>query len=77
MLQVRSGWPLIKDCPRGREAIRAILAAFEPEDRLALIEELGNMKESVPESFEEVDVRAVPSELEEIVEGEGFPKDQA
>ena len=67
----------IRDCPRGREAIRAILAAFELEDRLALVEELGNMKESVPEPLEEVDVRAVPSELEEIVEGEGFPKDQA
>ena len=67
----------IKDCPRGREAIRAILAAFDPEDRLALLEELGNLRESVPDPTAVVEVRAVPAELEEIVEGEGFPKDQA
>ncbi|KAL5483613.1 hypothetical protein ACEPAI_8845 [Sanghuangporus weigelae] len=64
----------IRDCPRGREAIRSIIAAFEPEDRLALLEELGNAKES---DFESVDVRAVPAELEEIVDGEGFQDDQA
>ncbi|KAL5512271.1 hypothetical protein ACEPAG_3556 [Sanghuangporus baumii] len=55
----------IRDCPRGREAIRSIIAAFEPEDRLALLEELGNAKES---DFEGIDVRAVPAELEEIVD---------
>ena len=67
----------IRDCPRGREAIRAILAAFEPEDRLALAEELGGMKESAFETTEGVETRAVPFELEEIVEGEGFGNDQA
>ncbi|KAL5480252.1 hypothetical protein ACEPAI_1522 [Sanghuangporus weigelae] len=55
----------IRDCPRGREAIRSIIAAFEPEDRLALLEELGNAKES---DFDNVDVRAVPAELEEMVD---------
>ncbi|KAL5501131.1 hypothetical protein ACEPAH_9518 [Sanghuangporus vaninii] len=55
----------IRDCPRGREAIRSIIAALEPEDRLAFLEELGNVKES---DFESVDVRAVPTELEEIVD---------
>ncbi|OCB85965.1 hypothetical protein A7U60_g7100 [Sanghuangporus baumii] len=59
----------IRECPRGREAIRAIIAAFVSEDREALLEELGQAKES---SFEEVDVRAVPTELEELVEGEGL-----
>ncbi|KAL5485546.1 hypothetical protein ACEPAI_8189 [Sanghuangporus weigelae] len=55
----------IRDCPRGREAIRSIIAAFKPEDRLALLEELGNTKES---DFDNVDVRAVLAELEEIVD---------
>ncbi|KAL5501635.1 hypothetical protein ACEPAH_8895 [Sanghuangporus vaninii] len=54
----------IRDCPRGCEAIRSIIAALEPEDRLAFLEELGNAKES---DFESVDVR--PTELEEIVDG--------
>ncbi|KAL5524856.1 hypothetical protein ACEPAF_10002 [Sanghuangporus sanghuang] len=64
----------IRECPRSREAIRAIIAAFVPEDREALLEELGQAKES---SFKEVKVRAVPAELEELVKGEGFPEDQA
>lgn len=64
----------IRDCPRGREAIRSIIAALEPEDRLAFLEELGNVKES---DFESIDMRAVPTELEEIVDDEGFQDDQA
>ncbi|KAL5483419.1 hypothetical protein ACEPAI_8650 [Sanghuangporus weigelae] len=52
----------------------SIIAAFEPEDRLALLEELGNAKES---DFDNVDMRAVPAELEEMVDGEGFQDDQA
>ncbi|KAL5532222.1 hypothetical protein ACEPAF_5788 [Sanghuangporus sanghuang] len=64
----------IRECPQGHEAIRAIIAAFVPEDREALLEELGQVKES---SFEEVEVRAVPTELEELVDSEGFPEDQA
>ncbi|KAL5521268.1 hypothetical protein ACEPAG_9191 [Sanghuangporus baumii] len=64
----------IRDCPRGREAIRSIIAALKPEDRLAFLEELGNAKES---DFDSVDVRAVPAELEEIVDDEGFQDNQA
>ncbi|KAL5521846.1 hypothetical protein ACEPAF_1690 [Sanghuangporus sanghuang] len=43
--------------------------AFIPEDREALLEELGQAKES---SFSDIDMRAVPTELEELVEGEGL-----
>ncbi|KAL5524997.1 hypothetical protein ACEPAF_8866 [Sanghuangporus sanghuang] len=67
----------IRECPRGREAIRAIIAAFVPADRKALFEELGQAKESSFEEDDEVEVRAVPAELEELVEGEDFPEDQA
>ncbi|KAL5525265.1 hypothetical protein ACEPAF_9135 [Sanghuangporus sanghuang] len=62
----------IRDCPRGREAIRAIIAAFVPADRKALFEELGQAKESSFEEDDDVDVRAVPAELEELIEGEGL-----
>ena len=60
-------------CPErsAREAIRAIIAAFDPEDRLLLADELGQMKES---TFD--DESAVPAELEEIVEA-GFQQDQS
>ncbi|KAL5532957.1 hypothetical protein ACEPAF_4731 [Sanghuangporus sanghuang] len=67
----------IRECPRGREAIWAIIAAFVPADRKALFEELGQAKESSFEEDDDVDVRAVPAELEELIEGEGFPEDQA
>ncbi|KAL5535625.1 hypothetical protein ACEPAF_3719 [Sanghuangporus sanghuang] len=66
----------IRECPRGREAIRAIIAAFVPADRKALFEELGQAKESSFEEVDDVNVRAVPADLEELVEGEGFPEDQ-
>ncbi|KAL5522879.1 hypothetical protein ACEPAF_1146 [Sanghuangporus sanghuang] len=62
----------IRECPRGREAIRAIIAAFVPADRKALFEELGQAKESSFEEDDDVDVRAVPAELEELIEGEGL-----
>lgn len=63
----------IRDCPGGRQIIRSIIASLEPEDRLAFAEELNAMKESdfmVEEA--EVTVRAVPAELEEIVENADF-----
>ncbi|KAL5536875.1 hypothetical protein ACEPAF_698 [Sanghuangporus sanghuang] len=62
----------IRECPRGREAIRAIIAAFVPADRKALFEELGQAKESSFEEVDDVEVQAVPADLEELVEGEGF-----
>ncbi|OCB89453.1 hypothetical protein A7U60_g3342 [Sanghuangporus baumii] len=43
----------IRECLRGHEAIHAIIVAFIPEDREALLEELSQAKES---SFEEVDI---------------------
>ncbi|KAL5537260.1 hypothetical protein ACEPAF_1086 [Sanghuangporus sanghuang] len=54
----------IRECPRGREAICAIIAAFVPEDREALLEELGQAKES---SFEEVEILTdvLPDESED------------
>ena len=63
-----------RDCPEGRTRIRSILAAMDPEDRLAFAEELGSMRESdfMVEEAEPMDVRAVPSELEEIVENQDF-----
>ena len=65
----------IRDCPTGRQVIRSVLAALEPEDREAFAEELRMMKESdfmTAETEAEVEVRAMPSELEEIVENESF-----
>ncbi|OCB90718.1 hypothetical protein A7U60_g2052 [Sanghuangporus baumii] len=62
----------IQECPRGYKAIHAIIAVFVPEDREALLEELGQVKES---SFSDVDVQAVPTELEELVDSKGFPED--
>ncbi|KAL5529849.1 hypothetical protein ACEPAF_6106 [Sanghuangporus sanghuang] len=67
----------IQECTQGWEAIRAIIMAFIPADRKVLFEELGQAKESSFEEVDEVDVQAVPAELEELVEGEGFPEDQA
>ena len=63
-----------RDCPEGRTRIRSILAAMDPEDRLAFAEELGSMRESdfMVEEAEPMDIRAVPSELEEIVENQDF-----
>ena len=65
----------IRDCPSGRQVIRSVLAALEPEDRDAWAEELRMMKESdfmVAEVEPEVEVHAMPAELEEIVENESF-----
>ncbi|THG99817.1 hypothetical protein EW145_g7193 [Phellinidium pouzarii] len=63
----------IQDCPNGRQIIWSVIAALEPEDHLAFAEELGAMKESdfmVEEA--EVEVHAMPAELEEIVENADF-----
>ena len=66
----------IRDCPTGRQVIHSVLAALEPEDREAFAEELRMMKESdfmmTTKTEAEVEVRAMPSELEEIVENESF-----
>ena len=65
----------IRDCPSGQQVIRSVLAALEPEDRDAWAEELRMMKESdfmVAEVEPEVEIRAMPAELEEIVENESF-----
>ena len=65
----------ICNCPTGRQVIHSVLAALEPEDREAFAEELRMMKESdfmTAETEAEVEVRAMPSELEEIVENESF-----
>ncbi|KAL5536583.1 hypothetical protein ACEPAF_405 [Sanghuangporus sanghuang] len=45
--------------------IRAIIAAFIPEDREALLKELSQVKKS---SFNDVNVRVVPAELKELVD---------
>ena len=68
-----------RECPRGREAIRSILMAMEPEDRLAFAEEIRGMRESdfvEEEAEEEVDVCAMPAELEEIVQNQDFLQPQ-
>ena len=68
-----------RECPRGREAIRSILAAMEPEDRLAIAEEVRSMKESDfigEDDDDEVEVRAIPAELEEIVQNKDFLQPQ-
>ena len=68
----------IKDCPRGRDAIRAIISALDPTDRLAFAEEFRTMNESdfqedtAGNEAEEVEVRAMPDELEEILENSDF-----
>ena len=68
----------IKDCPRGRDAIRAIISALDPTDRLAFAEEFRMMNESdfqddtAGNEAEEVEVRAMPEELEEILENSDF-----
>ena len=65
----------IRDCPTGRQVIRSVLASLEPEDREAFAEELRVMKESdfmVAEADAEVEVRAIPADLQEIVENESF-----
>ena len=60
------------DVRRGK-IIRSIIAAMDPDDRLAFAEELGSMKElDFAEEEELLDVRAVPAELEEIVENQDF-----
>ena len=65
-----------RDCPEGHTRIRSIISAMDPEDRLAFAEELGSLRESdfIAEEAEPmpVDIRAVPSELEEIVENQDF-----
>ena len=48
---------------------------MDPDDRMELADELNRMKESegaAEESQEEYEVRAVPAELQEIVEKAGF-----
>ena len=53
--------------------------AMEPEDRLAFAEEIRGMRESdfvEEEAEEEVDVRAMPAELEEIVQNQDFLQPQ-
>lgn len=64
----------IRDCPNSREIIHSIIQAFEPEDRLAFAEEFRALTESdfVGEDAEEMEVRAMPAELEEIVENQDF-----
>ena len=63
----------IRDCPGGRQIIRSIIAAMDPDNHLAFAEELGSMKESdFAEEEELLDVRAIPAELEEIVENQDF-----
>ena len=51
-----------------------MIAALEPEDCLAFAEELGALKESDFEGSpaEEMEVHAMPANLEEIVEGVDF-----
>ena len=63
-----------RDCPEGRQRIRSIWLSMDPEDRLDFAEELASLRESeftsaVPEP---VEARAIPLELEEIVENAGF-----
>ena len=68
----------IRDCPGGRQIIRTIINAFDPDDRLAFAEELRAMKESdfgVEEDepvAPEVEVRAMPADLEDIITHESF-----
>ena len=68
----------IRDCPRGREAIRAIISALEPEDRLAFAEEFRTLPESdfhatpADATAEEIEVRAMPEELEDILDNADF-----
>lgn len=69
----------IRDCPRGCEAIRAIISALEPEDRLAFAEEFRTLSESdfhaTPAdntTAEEIEVRAMPEELEDILDNADF-----
>ena len=63
-----------RDCPEGRQRIRSIWLSMDPEDRLDFAEELASLKESEFTSAapEPVEARAVPLELEEIVENAGF-----
>ena len=71
----------IRDCPRGREAIRAIIEALVPEDRLVFAEEFRTLSESdfhstADNTAEEFEVRAtiseVPEELEDILNNADF-----
>ena len=68
----------IRDCPRGREAIRAIISALEPEDRLAFAEEFRTLPESdfhatpANATAEEIEVRAMTEELEDILDNADF-----
>ena len=63
-----------RDCPEGWTRICFIIVAMDPEDCLAFTEELGSLRESdfMVEEAEPMDVRAMPSELEEIVENQDF-----
>ena len=47
---------------------------MDPQDRMEIAEELGKIKESegTVDEQEEVEVRAIPAELQEIVEKAGF-----
>ena len=63
-----------RDCPDGRQIIRAFFAALEPEDRAVFAEELGGMRESdfMTAEWESVEARAIPAEVAEIVENADF-----
>ena len=47
---------------------------MDPQDHMEIAEELGKIKESegMADEQEEVEVRAIPAELQEIVEKAGF-----
>ena len=71
----------IRDCPRGWEAIWAIIEALVPEDRLAFSEEFRTLSESdfystADDTAEEFEIRAtireVPEELEDILDNADF-----
>ena len=71
-----------RDCPRGRDAIRAILNALDPEDRLEFAEELQGLPESafISEAEDDVATRALIEDLKEVDqqnETEGFVVSQA
>ena len=66
-----------RDCTEVLDAefARSIIQAMDPADRLAIAEECRSMKESdfaSPAEEEEVNVRAVPVDLEEIVDNQDF-----
>lgn len=63
-----------KSCPNGRQIIRAALLAMDSYDRMELADELNKIKESegTADEQEDLEVRAVPAELQEIIDKQGF-----